>query len=95
MGTKTNTHKLRRVNEFNVVSLGKDLQTNTACREFLLHRETALQCHAALHTAEGHRFYVPCMQLVNFGYFVVWCARACVNLMKSRLLSAFYITLIS
>lgn len=72
--------------------------------DFLSHRETGPQCYTAPHTAEGHRFYVPCMQLINFCYFVVcvcvreresWaCARFCAA-HKLLLLSAFCIRLIS
>lgn len=78
--TQNNTHKLRQINDFNVVILGNNKHNLRAPSqlafqsgsEFLLHREAALPCHTAFHAAEGHGFYVPCMQLVNFVYFVVW-----------------------
>lgn len=70
--------------------------------DFPVHTETGLQCRTPPHTAEGHRFYVPCMQLINFCYFVVcacmwegWvCAHFCAP-RKLLVLSAFCIRLIS
>lgn len=83
--TRMHTHTLENkyLNNFKLVLLRSDLQTHSRMlrmsmslwsSDFLVHRETGLQRHSAPHTAEGHRFYVPCMQLINFCYFVV---RAC------------------
>lgn len=101
MCTHTNTHRLSRgISPIREWLANKHLHApnEVIClcsSDFLLHRETALQCHTAFYTAEGHRFYVPCMQLINFCYFVV-CVRLCVSQPhKALLLRAFCIPLIS